>query len=61
MFENIISIIIIITSVILAVGVIFNLIEARNKKDSNKEQKSRIQLVILLVIYAMYGILRNII
>lgn len=61
MIEKIVNVIIIITSVILAVNIIFNLIESRNKREKEKAQNARMQLVVLLIIYVVYGFLRNLI
>lgn len=60
MIEDIFNIIIIMLSMMLAVSIIFNLIQARNINENNRSQKARIQMVILLIIYIVYGVARNI-
>lgn len=60
MIDNVINMVIIIIPIILAVSIIFNLIVGRNEKENKKIKNARIQIIVLLVIYGVYGILRNV-
>ena len=61
MIEYLIGIISIILSLILVIQILVNLILARKNDSKENLRKSRIQFVILLVVFIIYGIIRNII
>jgi len=55
----VINILTITISAIMTLSIIVNLIVVRKNKDNNKLDNARIQIVVLLVIYVIYGFLRN--
>lgn len=61
MIEYLISIMAIVLSLLLVIQIIVNITLARKNDNKGILRKSRIQLVILLVVFIIYGLIRNII
>ena len=65
MIINVYDIIVVIVSVVIAILIMFYLITARDSEEDNDKikicvDKARTLLVTLIIIYAVYGVLRNI-
>jgi len=64
MFKNACDVIVIIVSIIMEVEMFRNLIIVRNNKcgeDNRKLKKARVLIVVIIILYSIYGMVRNII